>query len=187
MVFQPTPLGTDKTQAFKFIHYFRKPTSYQCKIERLDKKVPIDPKKEAKGAGQMTDFTVLTNPFPAQPADSSEGIELSLNILFEPSTLGESKALLTITSPDAGESQCLLVGQSTSPIPKGPFIIGAKAENIPFKNPFLEPAEFTIRIDNPNFTTSAKSGKIDVTYHLDGRSLIGIFSLFRQENRLRSL
>lgn len=163
MVFPATPLGTDRTQAFKFTHYYRKATSYQCRIERLDKKIPTDSKaKEGKGA-PLTDFTVLTNPFPASPADSSEGIEQGLNILFEPSILGESRALLTITSPDAGEYQCLLVGQSSSPIPKGPYKVGGKAQNVEFKNPFQEAAEFTIRIDNPNFTCGAKSPmKIEV-------------------------
>lgn len=166
MIFPATPLGTDRTQAFKFTHYFRKATNYQCKVERLDKKVPIDAKgKEGKGQVPLSDFTCLTNPFPAVPADTSEGIEQSINILFEPSTLGESRALLTISSPDAGEYQCLLVGQSSSPIPKGPYKIGGKAQNVEFKNPFQEAAEFTIRIDNPNFTCGAKSpSKIEVAY-----------------------
>ena len=165
MIFPPTPLGTDRTQAFKFTHYFRKATNYQCKIERLDKKVVADPK--GKNQAPLSDFNVLTNPFNATPADTSEGIEQSLNILFEPSNLGESRALLTMISPDAGEYQCMLVGQSSSPIPKGPFEVGGKSKGIEFKNPFHEAAEFTIRVDNPNFTCAAKSPtKIDVTYYL---------------------
>lgn len=78
--------------------------------------------------------------------------------------LGEAVALLIIQSPEGGEYNCLLNGLSTAPQPKGPFkISGAKPNPIDFKNPFFEPCEFTIRLDNPCFTCSIKNpAKIDV-------------------------
>ena len=57
----------------------------------------------------------------------------------------------------------MLIGQASSPIPKGPIKIGAKPVSIDFRNPFFEAADFVIRIDNPSFTTGTKSPiKIEV-------------------------
>jgi hydrocephalus-inducing protein len=78
------------------------------------------------------------------------------NIRFEPSNLGDSRALLTLTSADAGEYTCVLNGHSTPPKPQGPIKIG-KGFNIEFKNPFNEALEFTIRFDNPAFLCTNKS------------------------------
>lgn len=79
---------------------------------------------------------------------------MSVDIEFEPSTLAESRALLIISSPDAGEYQCMLYGKSTFPQPKGPYKIPAgKGNNIPFKNPFFNKVDFIVRIDNPAFST----------------------------------
>ena len=51
----------------------------------------------------MTDFEVKP-PSLQQPAcENYDGIEISVDIEFEPSTLAESRALLIINSPDAGE------------------------------------------------------------------------------------
>jgi hydrocephalus-inducing protein len=91
-------------------------------------------------------------------------VEVGVNIKFEPSTLNESRAMLFISSPEAGEYSCILIGQSSAPQPKGPFkIAGPKPPAIDFKNPFFEACEFIIRVDNPSFAVSAKSPmKIDV-------------------------
>ena len=55
-------------------------------------------------------------------------------------------------------------GISTPPQPKGPYKMGGvKPAPVEFKNPFFEAKEFTIRINNPSFTTGVKSPvKIDV-------------------------
>lgn len=60
------------------------------------------------------------------------------------------------------------MGQGKPPQPKGPFkLAGAKPPTIDFKNPFFEAQEFTLRLDNPSFTTSTKSPvKIDVNINL---------------------
>lgn len=78
--------------------------------------------------------------------------------------LGESVAVLIINSPEGGEYNCMLHGISSVPQPKGPYKIGgAKSAPVEFKNPFFEPCEFSLRMDNPNFTCSVKNPvKIDV-------------------------
>jgi len=88
--------------------------------------------------------------------------------------LGDARALLTLTSADGGEYQCLLIGQSSAPVPKGPYKIGGKAPPIEFKNPFFEPYEFILRIDNPAFTTSAKS-----PLKVDARKVMNIPIVFK--------
>lgn len=129
----------------------------------MQNKPPPDPK--AKLPPIQVDFAVEQATIAAPPAESYDGSEISLNVRFEPSLLGEAVALLIITSPDGGEYNCMLHGISSAPQPKGPYKIGgAKPPPIDFKNPFFDPCEFTIRIDNPSFTTPVKNPvKIDVS------------------------
>ena len=56
-----------------------------------------------------------------------------------------------------------------SPQPKGPYKISAKPPPIDFKNPFFEPYEFVVRIDNPAFTSSLKS-----PVKVDGKKVLSI-------------
>jgi len=159
-----SPLGNELVQTFKFINYLKKPTVYSVRVEKVGgQKAPVDSKQKAPPV--QVDFypLVQNNNFSAPAADSYDGIECGIDIKYEPSNLGESRAVLIVSSPEGGEYQCLLIGQATAPVPKGPFKIGSKPVAIEFKNPFFDPAEFTIRIDNPSFTTSTKSpAKIDV-------------------------
>ena len=73
----------------------------------------------------MSDFDVEPKQFNAPASDTYEGIEVSVNITYEPSTLGEQRALLIVSSPEGGEYKCVLFGTSTFPQPKGPFEFGA--------------------------------------------------------------
>eukprot|EP01016_Furgasonia_blochmanni_P052859 TRINITY_DN8472_c0_g1_i18.p1 TRINITY_DN8472_c0_g1~~TRINITY_DN8472_c0_g1_i18.p1 ORF type:complete len:437 (+),score=114.92 TRINITY_DN8472_c0_g1_i18:49-1311(+) len=161
-------LGGDIVQQFKFTNYVKKPTAYTCRVEKLGgvkSQTPITTTKPGdKGApAALTDFSTEPATITAPASDSYEGVEVGVNVKFEPSNLNDSRALLVISSPEGGEYQCLLYGQAFAPQPKGPFKIGsAKSPPIDFKNPFFEAADFTIRIDNPCFTSSAKSpSKID--------------------------
>ena len=162
MIFK-TSLGTDITQNFKFTHYLKKPTEYQCRIEKMGAKAPIDAKSDKKTVVPI-DFIVDNPIIKAPAADAFEGVDIIMNIRFEPSTLMESRAVLTVTSNDGGEYSSILIGQSSAPQPKGPHKVGgAKSPPIEFKNPFFEACEFMIRTDNPSFTTSVKSPlKIEV-------------------------
>ncbi len=85
------------------------------------------------------DFVVENPSVNAPGADSYEGVEVSVNLKFEPSILGEVSAQLTVVSAEGGEYNCILHGVSTAPQPKGPFkVVGAKPAPIEFKNPFNE-------------------------------------------------
>ena len=104
-------------QTFKFINYVKKQTAYTVRIEKLGAKIAAgkDPKLPP------IDFTVENQTINAPPTDSHDGVEVPVNIRYEPSTVGESRAQLTVSSPDGGEYQCYLIGTSVVPQPKGPY------------------------------------------------------------------
>mmetsp|Transcript_22444 Transcript_22444/g.16939 ORF Transcript_22444/g.16939 Transcript_22444/m.16939 type:complete len:201 (+) Transcript_22444:37-639(+) len=138
-------LGSDLMQSFKFIHYMKKQTNYVVKIERLDQPGTSDFKAEVP---QVT----------APISDSPKGVEVSVNIRYEPFTIGYSRSLLKLTSPEGLEYTCLLNGESMAPKPQGPIkcVPGAKPSQIDFKNPLNEKCEFTVNFDNPNFSLANK-------------------------------
>ena len=96
-------------------------------------------------------------------------MEATVNVKFEPSSMGESASQIIISSPDSGEYISTLNGVSINPQPKGPYKISAKPPPIDFKNPFFEAYEFIVRIDNPSFTSTVKS-----PVKVDGKKTLSI-------------
>lgn len=130
------PLGSSQPRPFKFTHYYQKQTTYQCRIEQIGgpkEEEEIDPKAKGKDKKLLVDldFEVEPKQFTQPASDNYEGVDASVNIVFEPSTLGESRAMLIISSLEGGEYQCMLYGKSTFPQPKGPFKFGAGAKPNP--------------------------------------------------------
>lgn len=110
------------------------------------------------------------------PSETFEGVEASVSVKFEPSSLNETACQLIISSPDSGEYVGILNGYASLPQPKGPFkIAGAKPPPIDFKNPFFEAYEFTVRIDNPSFTSGVKS-----PVKVDGKKVLSIGLSYKQ-------
>ena len=63
-----------------------------------------DKKGKGKGdASDQTDFDVEPKSFNAPAAENHEGLEVAVNVTYEPSTLGESAAMLIVSSPEGGE------------------------------------------------------------------------------------
>ena len=88
---------------------------------------------------------------------SSGGSEVGVDITFEPSRLGETRATLTIASTVGGEYSVPLFGTCIPPKPQGPFTVKANAScSIPFRNVFPHTTAFTFQVDNPAF--NCKSG-----------------------------
>lgn len=162
-----TPLGTDLVQKFKFTHYLKKQTQYTIRIEKIGGQSAPTTGKE-KGGVPGLDFIAENQMVNIPPADSYEGVEQEINIRYEPSKLGESRAMLIIASPEAGEYQCLLIGQASPPVSKGPIKVSSKGQVLEFKNPFFESADFAIRIDNPSFTTTTKSPAVTQVNFIEG-------------------
>ena len=108
------------------------------------------------------DFNVERSVIVASPNTAS--VEVS----FEPSHLGDSQALLTVSSNTGGEYVFPLHGHCLPPKPQGPFVVRpGHSINIPFKNVFQQFAQFKFGVDNPAFAVRAgdtiKPGK---TYNI---------------------
>lgn len=139
-------LGGDVVQAFKFTHFQKKPTNYAVKVERIDP------------TGAQCDFKAEVAQVSAPAAESHKGVEVSCTIRYEPFTIGESRGVLKLTSPEGMEYTCLLYGKSTAPQPQGPIKCpaGAKPASVDFKNPLNEKCEFQVTFDNANFSLASK-------------------------------
>ena len=138
-------------QAFKFTHFLKKATTYAVKVERIE------------GTG-VCDFKAEVVTIPAPIAESYHGVDLSVNIRYEPITIGDSRGILKLTSPEGLEYTCLLYGHSSAPQPQGPIKcpVGAKPVGIDFKNPLNEKVEFICTFDNTNFSLASKAaGPLD--------------------------
>jgi hydrocephalus-inducing protein len=145
------PLGsTDTVQSFRFLHYAQKPAQYAASIEA------------APGhKGLASDFIVESKDIKAGAA-SEDGVEVVVDIRFQPSALGEIRGLLVLSSPDGGDYKALLVGYTQPPQPQGPFDIAkGKDGKIDFNNPFEENAQFSVQVDNPNFVVGKRSFRLD--------------------------
>jgi len=134
-------LGTSDTQTFRFFHFLPDKAEYKCTCD-------------------SPDFVVETATVQAAPAGRS-GIELGVDIRYEPASLGDGMARLVVNSPIAGQYLCILRGHCLAPRPQGPIVVKAGATaSISFKNVFAKPVAFSYFVDNPAFTvTSAAKGE----------------------------
>lgn len=60
--------------------------------------------------GVPSDFKSEVPQVSAPLADSAKGVEISVNIRYEPFTKSESRCLLKLNSPEGIEYTCLLFG-----------------------------------------------------------------------------
>ncbi|KAM9301954.1 hydrocephalus-inducing protein homolog [Gastrophryne carolinensis] len=127
------PLGSAQTLTAKFLNYTRQKAEYSCKVDHADFHV---------------DKAVMAAP------GSQGGSEVSIEVTYEPVQLGESRAMLLISSPLGGDYSFPLFGSALAPKPQGPIQIRAGASvSIPFKNVFLQPTSFSFLTDPPAFST----------------------------------
>ena len=102
------------------------------------------------------------------------GTEVSVEVYFEPSHLGESKGNLSLSSLAGGEYTIPLFGVALPPKPQGPFLIRAGYSIvIPFKNVFYRPVTFSFIVENPAFSIramdSVKPKKVNnITVYFEG-------------------
>merc|ERR1712187_629318 len=133
------------------MHYARKPATYTPRIEAAP---------GHKGPG--SDFVVESKDIKAVAA-GDDGSEVSVDIRFHPSALGEIRALLVLSSPDGGDYKAWLVGYTQPPQPQGPVMLsaGGKASSVDFNNPFEDIGDFSIQVDNPTFHVDKRTFKLD--------------------------
>lgn len=127
-----TTLGSSQVLTAKFLNYAKQKAEYTCKIDN------------------STDFTVekTINAVPA----SSGGTEMSVDVAYEPCSIGDTRTTLTISSPVGGDYTFPIFASCVTPKPQGPFIVKAgSTTSITFKNIFAVPTAFTFQVDNPAF------------------------------------
>merc|ERR1711998_600624 len=88
------PLGSKQVQPFRFMHYANARADYSCSFQK-------------KGtSGFECDPTVVGHPA------GVEGIEMEVDVTFEPTHIGENfKDQLVVKSPEGGEYMCAVVGR----------------------------------------------------------------------------
>ncbi|XP_071173399.1 hydrocephalus-inducing protein homolog isoform X10 [Mytilus edulis] len=135
-------LGNNQVSMAKFLNFSKqtKP-DYTCKVDNhhnfhVDKNVAAVP-------------------------GSVGGTDVSVDVTFEPSQLGEHKGILTISSPTSGEYIFPLYGTCVAAKPQGPFIIkSGQTTNIPFRNVFHGQTSFTYQVDNELFYVTKQSDTV---------------------------
>lgn len=127
------PLGTKETKAFRFMHFHQDKCEYTCKFLGSDKLgFESEPSVVAHSAGP-------------------EGIEVEVEITYEPTMIGENfRDTLVVSSPQGGEYRCPVVGRCVNPKPVGPFVVKGSAQ-VPFKNVMGSEVTYQFSCDNPAF------------------------------------
>ncbi|KAJ3287536.1 hypothetical protein HK104_008544 [Borealophlyctis nickersoniae] len=128
-------LGGSQTQLFRFQSFAKTKTEYVCKVD-------------------SPDFTVEKSVVAASAPTG--GTELTIDVTYEPSKLGDTRTQLLVSSPAGGDYICPLYGHCIAPRPQGPILIkpGSSA-SVPFKNVFSGTATFHFNVDNPAFQVKA--------------------------------
>lgn len=137
-------LGATQEQTFKFRSFVPEGGTYSCSV------------------GNKDFFRVAEETVTAPPSADWEGVEVSVKVFFEPNQMGDVKDTLRITSATGGDYSCILQGQCTQPLPRGPFTIAkGQTQDIPFKNVFSDSREFTFTVDNPEFAVAGEKATIN--------------------------
>lgn len=130
-------LGDAQTVRFRFHNFLRRPETYKLSL--------------GNGGG---DFEVEAS-VSAPAAEGTAGAEVSVDVTFEPSKLGEVADTLTVSSAEGGEYVCALQGLSLPPKPQGPITIKAGGSAaVTFKNVFTAAADFAITCEPAVFSVA---------------------------------
>lgn len=136
------PLGSMQSESFIFHAYNTSSTNYTCSVKKPEY------------------FTVQPSLTVGAVSGGWDGEDVRLNVVFEPTVIGEIRDTLTVSSPEGGEYLCELIGNCTAPMPQGPYHLtqGAGAVDIPFRNCFSASATWAFSLDSPAFRIAAPAG-----------------------------
>eukprot|EP00929_Paragymnodinium_shiwhaense_P007666 TRINITY_DN111574_c0_g1_i1.p1 TRINITY_DN111574_c0_g1~~TRINITY_DN111574_c0_g1_i1.p1 ORF type:complete len:5027 (+),score=1455.52 TRINITY_DN111574_c0_g1_i1:94-15081(+) len=145
------PLGLSVVESFKFMHWSKQAVTYTASIEAAP-----------SHKGNREDFIVEASTVNAAAADSN-GTEVAIEVRYQPSSLGECRAMLVVTGAGGGEYKALITGFAQPPQPQGPFVVynGKGATPIEFRNPFSVATDFSMQVDNPAFVVPARTVRVD--------------------------
>jgi len=131
MVFK-APLGGVAKQTFRFRHFMASGCTYACTTAHPEV------------------FTCEES-LSAPEAGGRDGVEVELEVSFEPDAIGDVTSRLTVQSDEGGEYVCILNGHGTAPKPQGPVEVSGRAE-VAFKNPFTRVQTFKLAVDHEAFS-----------------------------------
>ena len=150
------PLGTIQAETYKFRVFNSTKCEYACKVTKPDT------------------FNVVKSLSVDAVSGGWSGDEVSVDVAFEPTEIGETTDTLTISSSEGGEYLCELVAKCVAPVPQGPFnfMQGAGPIDIPFRNCFSSACAWTFSLDSsafrfgtPNVTLQPKTeGKCQIYF-----------------------
>jgi hydrocephalus-inducing protein len=128
-------LGEAVTRRFRFVNYSSQRGEYTITMDADEFTAPA---------------TIAT------AAAVKTGSEVTFDISFEPSRLGDTRCTMTIASLQGGEFVCPLFGQCMPPRPSGPHTIRSGDRiRLPFKNVFASTETFAYTCDNTLFSVKA--------------------------------
>jgi len=138
------PLGAREVLQFSFTHFSTAKAEYSVRF-----------------ANNSAEPFLCEEPHVVAHPAGAEGIEQQVDIIFEPTRLGDNfRDTLIVSSPEGGDYECPLVGRCVAPKPKGPFLLNSGTGTVSFKNMFSKETEFTVTTDNPAFTVNNRIEKI---------------------------
>ena len=140
------PLGSMQTEQFVFHAYNEVKCDYICAVEKPD-------------------FFTVQKSLVVEPVSSGwAGDDIRLNVMFEPTEIGEVRDTLTVASPAGGTYLCELVANCIAPMPQGPFNFtqgGVMSIDIPFRNCFTTTCSFSFTVDHKAFRVAAPTASVN--------------------------
>eukprot|EP01041_Mallomonas_annulata_P003640 gene3640-7257_t len=127
------PLGSMQTESFLFRTYNPSPVTFSCSIKKAD-------------------FFSVPKTLNVEAVKDWEGMEVKLPVSFEPTEIGETRDILTVSSPEGGEYLCEVIASCTAPLPQGPFnFTEGVSVDIPYRNCFNTNCKWLFSVDSPHF------------------------------------
>lgn len=138
-------LGSEAKQTFRFISYAPNPTDYECSVTGTHFGVDSGAKISAAAA-----------------APDGDGVEVVVELRYEPSAVGTVRETFTANSPTGGKYSCVLYGICEMPKPQGPIVIPVgQSATVRFKN-VLDLAEtFNFSVDHSSFILAKKTERLN--------------------------
>lgn len=130
------PLGAHEVRKVTVRHFLNQPCDYAVSFAN-------------EGAAG---FSVPPGAVKAPAASGKDGVDVTVEVNFEPKAIGENfRDTLVLTSDKGGVYKCPLLGRCIPPKPRGPIDVKGGGGQVPFRNVFDRDTEYTLVVDNPSF------------------------------------
>jgi hydrocephalus-inducing protein len=129
-------------------------------VTRIIKAINHAPPRGERAKYKVTVSSSAFKPTGLAPGDvvtpSNDNV-IKVPIVFEPSSLGTTRAVMTLTSAAGGRYDIPLVGECVVPVPAGPFTVrsGGKV-SIPFKNVLDTPCKYSYSVSSGLFALAKR-------------------------------